>query len=250
MMSSHTDSFVASGSSPTAKPTALPQCPKTRKKSFLNEVEATAFEKRNREQYGLKLQYAYPCEDCTAWHLTSSPPGNSSIAQVNYQSFAAAGPKSTKEGPKGIDTTEVVRLRKSGKTLQQIADELKVSVTTVSYHLGKAEGTSPTKSNPQQLFTYEQYRDRRIALEAELATKKRQHQEIEATIQAEIDRVKQTEDRLFEARQLKVGYAPNGIVILSKNGGQLDLTAEDVKRLLAEVSSPTAGDVASTGGTK
>ena len=55
-------------------------------------------------------------------------------------------------------------------------------------------------------MTYEQHRDRRVELEAELAGEKRRHQEAEALMLQEIDRIKQIEDRLFEDRQLKVGY--------------------------------------------
>jgi hypothetical protein len=208
----------------------LPKCPKTGKKSFRSEADAVGFEERNRAQYSSPRQFAYACEDCNAWHLTTSPPGNNSIAQMNYE--PSAGVK------KGLETDEVVRLKKSGMTVQQIADNFNVTFAAVKYHLDKAAGKVTTKTNRSapQLMTYEQHRDRRLELEAELTKMKQQHQAAEALAQAEIDRIKQIEDRLFEARQLKIGYAPDGVLILQRYDGEFTLTAEEVKKLLAEVS--------------
>jgi hypothetical protein len=208
---------------------ALPKCPKTGKKSFLCEVDAVEFEEKNRQQYNCLRQFPYACEDCTAWHLTASPPGNNSIAQMNYE------PRVSKK--KGLDTETVVKLRESGMVVQQIADEYKVSLEAVKYHLRKSEGKVTTKGSRSQspLITWEQYRDRRIQLETELVMKKQQHQEAETLAQTEIDRLKQIEDRLFEERQLKIGYGPNGLVILSKYDREFDLTAEEVQKFWEEV---------------
>ena len=51
--------------------------------------------------------------------------------------------KPAKKGPpqaKGIDTGKLLALRKAGWTFQQIADEMKISTATVSYHLTRLKG--------------------------------------------------------------------------------------------------------------
>ena len=223
---------------------AVPKCPKTDKRCFESEAAATDFETKNREQYGNPRQFPYACEDCPAWHLTTTPPGNNSIAQNKYDASSVGTRAPGAPGRKGIETQKVVQLKESGMTLRQIADELKITAAAVKYHLDKAEGKIPTAS---QLVTYEQHRDKRIELEAELARKKKQHQEAEALAQAEITRIKAIENRLFEQRQLQIGYAPGGTVILSKNNHQFSLTPEEIKKVVAEVNlpaQPTEADAA------
>ncbi len=211
---------------------SLPKCPKTGKKSFLDEASTMEFEERNRAQYQILHQYAYACEDCNAWHLSTSPPGNNSMAQTKYEPGVSV--------KKGVNIDEVVRMRKEGKSVQEIADTFGVSLAGIKYHLDKADGKLTTKTNrpaAPQLITYEQHRDRRIELEAELVQKKRQHHEAEALIQTQIDRIKQIEDRLFEERQLKIDRGPNGAVVLKKYNREFDLTREDLAKLLEEVKA-------------
>jgi AcrR family transcriptional regulator len=129
---------------------------------------------------------------------------------------------------KGIDTADVVGMKQSGMSVQEIADKLRVTVAAIHYHLKK-------KEDKPQLVTYEHHRDRRLKLETDLAGMRRRQAAEELVLQEEISRVKQTEDRLFEQRQLQIGYGSDGAVILKKNGRELDLSQEDIKRLLAKV---------------
>jgi hypothetical protein len=210
---------------------ALPKCPKTGKKSFISEVDATEWETKNHAEYGGIRKFSYSCEDCSSWHLSASPPGNNTIAQVKYEPGVSY--------KKGLDTETVLKHKADGWTVQQIADEYKVSLEAVKYHLRKADGKVPTKGtrSTQQLMTWEQYNARRIELEAELTKTRREHRETEELAQQEIDRVRQIEDRLFEERQLKIGYGPGGVVILRKYDRQFDLTKEELAKLFDEVSS-------------
>lgn len=197
------------------------KCPKNGKRSFATEQQAVDFEQRNREQWGSQPQYVYACEDCPSWHLSSSPPGNNTIAHTQLPVVPET--ETRKLGKKGIETAEVVRLKESGMTVQEIADHFQVTVPAIYHHLRKEN-----KEESSQLITYEEHRDRRIQLEAEVSK-----------LQEEIKRVKAIEDRLFDQRQLKIGYGPDG-VILSKNGNQFSLTKEDLEKLLSEMTSNVA----------
>ena len=210
---------------------ALPKCPKTGKKSFMSEADAAEFEGKNRAQYNNLRQFPYACEDCGSWHLTTSPPGNNSIAQVKYEPGISL--------KKGLDTQTLVKHKADGWSVQQIADEYKVSLEAVKYHIRKAEGKLTTKTNRSQpqLMTWEQHRDRRVELEAELVKKRQQHRQAEELAQQEIDRVKRIEDRLFEERQLKIEYGPDGQIILRKYDRKFDMTREEIHKLLEEVRS-------------
>jgi hypothetical protein len=57
------------------------------KRRFETEQEAIDFELEHHKIHGGLQQHAYPCEVCPggAYHLTSSPNGNASIAQVRYE---------------------------------------------------------------------------------------------------------------------------------------------------------------------
>jgi predicted transcriptional regulator len=214
-----------------------PRCPKTGKKSYPDESSAVQWEEGNRAKHNGLRQFAYACAECSDWHLTTTPPGNNSIARVNYDSGVSV--------KKGLDTDTVVRLRSEGMTVQQIADEYNVSLEAVKYHLRKADGkvyAKPTRSTPQ-LMTYEQYNARRVELEAELVKMRKEHREDEEQAQQEIDRIRQTEDRLFEAKQSKIGYGADGVIILRKYDREFDLTKEELAKLFEETSSPAKSSV-------
>jgi predicted transcriptional regulator len=206
------------------------KCPKTGKKSFPDEATGVKWEEENYATYGGTKKFVYACEDCDAWHLTSTPPGNNSIAQMNYESGAPV--------KKGLDTEEVVRLRKTGLSVQQIADEFKVSLEAVKYHIRKSEGKITTKTNRSspQLMTYEQHNSLWAELETSLVNTKRHHHDIESTAQAEIDRIREIEDRLFEARRLKIDFRPDGVVILRKYDREFDLTRAELLALMDKIT--------------
>jgi predicted DNA-binding protein YlxM (UPF0122 family) len=209
---------------------AVKKCPKTNKKSYVTEAEAEAWELRTRHQYGGRLQqYPYACDYCDSWHLTTTQPGNNTIAQMRYEGTGISAKK-------GLDTEEVVRLRNEGVSVQEIADRNKVSPSAVKYHLRKADGTL-TKNDRTlpQLVTWENHRDRRTELEEELAQKRRQWEDQEANLTQDIEYIRTIEDRLFIERQLTITYGPNGAVVLTKYNRPMELTAEEVLRLVIEL---------------
>jgi predicted DNA-binding protein YlxM (UPF0122 family) len=208
------------------------KCPKTGKRSFPDEVTATEWNNNNFAQYGGVRKFVYACEDCDQWHLTASPPGNNTIAQVNYEPGVPF--------KKRIDTDEVVRMRTSGLSVQQLADHFNVSTEAIKYHIRKSEGKIPSKYTPAAtpLMTYEQYNLKRVELEQALGVFKREFDADLQSKQAEIDRVRQIEERLYLDRQLKITYGTDGAVILKKYDREFDLTRDEITKLLDEVSKP------------
>jgi hypothetical protein len=134
------DAYKQSGSSPTyamevGVANSIKKCPVSGKRSFDTEDEAAHFEQRNSQQYHRPHQYPYACEECPAWHLTTTPPGTASMARTILPVVPESEGVSKHTGPKGIDTAEVVRLRSNGMALDAIAKQLDISVPSVTYHL-------------------------------------------------------------------------------------------------------------------
>jgi len=207
---------MTDNSSATALATVA-KCPKTDKRSFKAKLDAEKFEEENRTKYGNAHQYAYACEECPDWHLTSKPPGTDSMAK-SHLGDTAPPPRSTDHtGPKGIDTAEVVQLKASGLTYQQIANRLDVSVPTVGYHLKKANGAA--------LVTPTSVRQSKHVISLEGIF------EEEERLQAQLERVRLEKERLLEATRMKVEAFGDKFVI-KKNGEQVTLTSEDVVALI------------------
>jgi len=248
------------------------RCPSTMKLSFVSEEAALLFEDGNRKRYpDNPQQYAYACEDCSNYHLTAQVPGM--YARTNYSKPVAVA--NSNSGPKGIDTNEIVRLKQSGLSVEQITKQLDITVAAVYYHLRKGgvelKPGQPAKTSieevvqlrktgktyqeiadelnispttvykyltktdpPKQLVTYEDYRDRRIELDRQLVRLKQEHKVEEQKLQETINGLKKTEDRLFEERSLRVSYGTDGATIIQKDGRQMSLTAQDLRKLLAE----------------
>src|SRR5438067_2302278 len=117
--------------------TELVKCQVSGKRSFSDEAATIAFEERNREQYKNPRQFAYPCEDCDAWHLTSSPPGNATIAKTWFPE-APPTPKSRR-----LDAAEIHRMRDGGIKARDIAKEFGVTATAIYYYFRKTAKPVP-----------------------------------------------------------------------------------------------------------
>ena len=99
----------------------------SKKKPFTSEVEAVEFEKWNRETNGYQRQYAYKCEDCPDWHLTSTPPGAATMARTNYSAIANLNPIREK----GETKAKVRELASQGLKAKEIAERLTISTAAV-----------------------------------------------------------------------------------------------------------------------
>jgi predicted transcriptional regulator len=216
---SDSDAYKQSGSSPTTAKqdgmaNSVTKCPVSSKRSFNSENEAVEFEQRNRQQYNRPQQYSYACEDCPAWHLTTTPPGTASMAKTIFPSVLESEAVSNHTGPKGIDTAEVVRLRSSGMTLDAIAKHLGVSAPSVKYHLDK----NGHQERPPRLsvLSLSDISRRKAELEAQLAD------------------LTQKEERLLENARMKATLVGDEMVI-KKNGEQVTISLSDVSKLLEMV---------------
>lgn len=197
-----------------SNPVDIPKCPKTGKRSFETEQQALEFEERNREQYGNPHQYAYACEDCPSWHLSSSPPGNNRIAQVRLPVALETSTSLTGVGHKqGIETAEVLRLRESGLTMQQIADRLHVSVATVSYHLRKdskdvATPATVSKTGHQDLDV------------------------VEAELLRQLEEIQKKKKLMEEAKRLRVEKVNPNSIRIAKEGEAAILPMSELDQLI------------------
>lgn len=171
-------------------------------------------------------------------------------------------------GRKGIDTSEIVRLRNEGKSYREISALVDISRTAIKYHLKKAnypvrrQITFNRVSDPSEILrlqdagkTYEEIaatlnisvgavryhldraklEDSSQLIESIIEYHRVKRIELEnkiANLQKELDWVKTVEVRLCEKMQRTVGQKPDGI-LLTKNGRHFVLTQADLDKLLA-----------------
>jgi hypothetical protein len=121
----------------------VPQCP-TGKKEFANREEAERFEADNRKLFPNQgKQYAYKCEQCPTYHLTSKPLDAFAIGQTNLKRLESlatsdSSPRVSKfRGGRGETEAEVKRLWKEGLTDAEIAAQLGISHAGVCHHRKK-----------------------------------------------------------------------------------------------------------------
>ena len=209
-----TDAYKQSGSSPTA--TEVKKCPVSGKRSFETEDEAAQFEQRNRQEYNLRQQYPYACEDCPTWHLTATPPGTASMARTHLPAVPESKTESRHTGPKGIATAEVVRLRSSGMTLEAIANRLGVSIPSVKYHLDKTGGRERTSMS--SVISLDEISRKKAELEGQLAA------------------LTQAQERLLENARMKVQFV-GGNILIKKNGEQVTISISDANTLFETLTT-------------
>jgi len=182
----------------------------SKKKPFATEEDAVAFEKRSRETNQFPRQWAYKCDDCPDWHLTSTAPGAPTIARTNYAAIA----NSAARVPHGETKAKVKELFNRGVTRTQIAEQLNISYQSVCAHL--REDKSKESSPPV------------VTLE-NLAVKEKQ-------LEAELQRVQQERQRLIELRALKVVLCWEGKgILISKEGDRLALSLDDCTDLVTKL---------------
>ncbi|SRR5258708_7035030 len=206
------------------------RCPKTGKLSFTNEQEAKSFEEQNRQKYNNPPQYPYPCEDCSAWHLSSTPNGNSRIAQVRMPQVPEV-PESRQK----IETADVIRLKNTGMSAQQIADHFGVTPAAITYHLNKRESGngSGTRIKPRGAV---------ISL-ADVSRKKAQLAEQQRLVLEQLAQLAAQEERLLEKTKMKFEFLPDDLIVITKNDEQITITRDDLNLLYdatTEASAVTA----------
>ncbi|MGA8871036.1 MAG: hypothetical protein WB460_07855 [Candidatus Acidiferrales bacterium] len=215
------NAFEVSGSSPTLAESVLQHatalatrdvnaCP-SRKKYFETEEDAVAFESINREKYNLHRQYAYKCDSCDGHHLSALPPGTVTMSRINYTELGNSAVRDSRggRGKRLSDETkqEIKRLHGEDVSATNIAKKLGVSVPSVYNHVRES------RPKPPSLPSLDDIAQRKRDLEAEL------------------QKLKDKERRLLEAKQFKLTWFDTGFLRVEKEGNAMTLSIADWKEL-------------------
>jgi hypothetical protein len=202
-------------------------CPST-KKEYFNREDAEKFAAKLKRDYPNEAeQYAYACEDCNHYHLSTIPPESRSLAKVAYPAVPepSLSPlqeryrKTTKE-----DIDQMCVLYRQGKDYSQISRILNATPATVRYWL--------VKSDQVPGLTVVDGRVVEIATITKTSMEKIEDEE--AKILARLEELKKRREEIFEAKRLKVEPNQTGFVF-RKEGNVLSLSFEDVTSLIKQV---------------
>jgi len=183
------------------------KCPVFGKKAFASRDEAERFESENRKRFpNQSKQYAYRCEECPDYHLTSTPPDAYALQTTNLKRLeslatreAAARATGNRRG-RGETEAEVKRLWKEGLTDAEIAAQLGISHAGVCHHRKKfGAPNNRSRNSPRQAkapITLAEYDEQKKLLEQEY--------------QANLLGLEQHKQRLEEASKLTVVECEEG----------------------------------------
>jgi hypothetical protein len=184
------------------------ECP-TGKKLFASRAEAEGLEAENRKLFPKQSrQYAYKCEQCPAYHLTSKPPDAYSIQKTNLkmlESLAttdASVTASTNRRGRGETETEVKRRWEQGLSDGEIATEIGITHAGVCHHRKKFGAANNWKKRnsplrqPKPPVTMPEYDEQKRLLEAEYESK--------------LNVLEQHKKRIEEASRLTVSECQDG----------------------------------------
>lgn len=179
---------------------------RSQKKPFATEQEAVSFEAKRRATYGGTSQYAYLCEDCDSYHLSSLPPGAGNV--TNYKRIENGRPAAAafekRRRVTDDDVRQMVALRKQGLDDTRIAERLEFSETTVSKHL-KRQTEAPKLQQPTV-----------NSLSSE-----------EKHLEAKLNRVREEKQRLIELNAVKVAKLVDDQVSIRRGLQSILLSVDD-----------------------
>jgi hypothetical protein len=158
-------------------------CPRD-KKPFVTQLEAAQFEAENRKRFPNQgKQYAYKCEECPAYHLTSKPPDAYALQKTNLkrlESLATAG-ASARATPnrrgRGETEAEVKRLWEQGLSDAEIATQIGITHAGASHHRKKFGAANKRGernlhlSQPKAPVTIPEYDEQKRLLDEEYQSK-------------------------------------------------------------------------------
>jgi hypothetical protein len=202
----------------------IPSC-STKKRFFISQSEAVQFEAQNRKTYNFAKQFAYKCESCIGWHLTSIPPDAYTLAKSHiYEGSKASAIQRLTGTSKRDRDQKMLDLYTAGKKRHQIAEETGYTYQTVCAILRSFDDHSArAAAKSQSLSTLD-----------EIAEKKK-------TLLAELDRLTQTERQIIERKALKLLPCRDGAAILiEKEGNRLALALPDCKELVEKLAAMLA----------
>jgi transposase len=195
---------------------ALPNCRVSGKKSFVTEAQGTAWEEGNRFKYPNNVkQYAYACEDCSAYHLTAHQPGDQSLQSPLGKAVIDT-----------VDDAELYRLRQTGLSAKQIAERFGISEQTVyaRTHKYRLENNLVITRPARQPVTLNQVTEKKSDLQQQVEELQRKLAEMAAV-----------ELRLIESQKMKYEVVGDTITIRKKHE-QITLELAELRGLMEVVS--------------
>ena len=196
------------------------------KKAFDSEEEATQWEANNRAKWpGQQEQYAYKCDSCPYWHLTSKAgrytPQLSSSEKIGLIAKAIPDDATTSRRTKKLDGDEIRRLhREEGLSCADLARRYKVTDAAISYHL-----------HPDRLPKTGRPPAPRVSLSLSSIENKK------AELQLELQRLEAEETRLRELKALKVAFCWDGSgIVIEKETNKLALPISDAQTLIDKIT--------------
>ena len=205
----------------------LNRCEKTNKKCFQTDADALRFEIENRRQYNNEQQHPYLCEHCGFHHLSKLPPGETTRARIDYDEAAKYVVRIRRTAEEQLELRDqIIELSNQGKTSQQIADQLKISLATV-YNLrnGKLSGALAK--------TVEGIEIKKLSIQEQIAK-----------LQADLEAEERRKQQLIEARQLRVQWSevPGGdrVLVITQDQNRFALIPEDATKLITLLSEAFA----------
>ena len=192
----------------------------TKKKCFPSREAAEQFAANLKSTYPERTQqYAYGCEDCPNWHLSTLSP------EAYELSKSRPTPMVPPADRKDTKREQILDLKRQGLSINKIARQTGVAYQTAYHHcinaglhvptsLGTSSGTRPSI---KPALTVE-------SLSAE-----------ERELQTRLDEIQRKRQQLIEAKALKIGPCSQGIRI-EKEGNILTLSFADAEQLIEKLS--------------
>lgn len=194
------------------------------KNYFQSEEAALEFEKANRQKNGFHQQYAYKCEYCTGYHLSSKTAEEHELSKsTQAASLGNAIPpaRRTRRNQLEIErlNAQVAELHKAGMSSREIAERLGATPNQIYYALQKV-GLSNVHTKIAS-----------VDLES--------IQTEEERLEAQLNALRLKKQQMLDAKKLKVEwYTNNGsvqpgkAVSIRKEGEHFNCTVETAKELI------------------
>lgn len=196
---------------------ALDRCPITGKKSFATTLEAEQFEAENRRLFpNQSRQYAYKCEQCPMYHLTSKPPDAYALQKTNLKrlenlaTLETSPAGSVNRRGRGETEAEVKRLWEQGLSDAEIVRQIGISHAGVCHHrkkfgaANKRGEINSSQRQPKPPLTLLEYDEQKRVLEQEY--------------QSKLLTLEQHKQRLEESTRLTVSECEEGESLFIKFG--------------------------------
>lgn len=196
------------------------------KKYFGSEQDAVSFEKSNRVKNGFQEQFAYKCENCSGWHLSSVQQSKQSdVSQVNYSRMGVAIPQRRtrrSEAEREALRAEILRLRGNGLAPKEIAAKLGEEMSNVYFYLRDPAAKHTSHAPIVDLDSI---------------------QSEEEKLEAQLNALRSKKQQFIELKKLKVNWytnngsvTPGKVIEVRKEGERMVMTVETATELIEKLT--------------